>query len=152
MQPLSYLLKHLITHGTLRVIDCAGKFHVFSGQEGPCVTIRIHDRSLYWRLFFIPKLTVGEAYMDGTLTVEDATIYDFLTLCGRNIARANHHSLQTFYGDLNSVARWITQFNPIGKNQRRIAHHYDLRESSTISFSTPTNNIHAVIFPPERKA
>lgn len=126
MQPLSYLLEHLITHGTLRVIDCAGKCHVFSGQEGPCVTIRIHDRSLYWRLFFTPKLTVGEAYMDGTLTVEDATIYDFLTLCGHNIAQARPHPFQAFYRDLNSVARWITQFNPVGKDQRRIAHHYDL--------------------------
>ncbi len=128
MRPLSLLLEHLITQGTLRVIDCAGKCHVFSGQEGPCITIRLHDRSLYWRLFFTPRLTVGEASMDGTLTIEDATIYDFLTLCGCNIARAKPHPLQAFYGDLNSVIRWISQFNPVGKSQRRIAHHYDLSE------------------------
>ncbi len=137
MRPLSFLLEHLITQGTLRVIDCAGKCHVFSGQEGPCVTIRLHDRSLYWRLFFTPRLTVGEAYMDGTLTIEDASIYDFLVLCGRNIARARPHPLQTFYGDLNSVARWISQFNPVAKSQRRIAHHYDLSEKLYDLFLDP---------------
>ncbi|HAQ32715.1 MAG TPA: cyclopropane-fatty-acyl-phospholipid synthase, partial [Rhodospirillaceae bacterium] len=103
MQPLSFLLERLIARGTLRVIDCAGECHVFSGQEGPCVTIRLHDRSLYWRLFFTPKMTVGEAYMDGTLTIEDASIYDFLVLCGHNIAQAMQHPLRVFYGDLNSV-------------------------------------------------
>lgn len=137
MRPLSFLLEHLITRGTLRVIDCAGKCHVFSGQEGSCVTIRLHDRSLYWRLFFTPRLTVGEAYMDGTLTIEDASIYDFLVLCGRNIFRAKPHPFQTFYGDLNSVARWISQFNPVAKSQRRIAHHYDLSEKLYDLFLDP---------------
>ena len=128
MQPLSFLLERLIARGTLRVIDCAGECHVFSGQEGPCVTIRLHDRSLYWRLFFTPKMTVGEAYMDGTLTIEDASIYDFLVLCGHNIAQAMQHPLRVFYGDLNSVTRWISQFNPAHKSQQKIASHYDLSE------------------------
>ena len=65
------LLKQLMRRGTLRVIDHRGKMHEYSGAEGPTVTIRLHDASLSRRLFWNPRLIVGEAYMDGSLTIED---------------------------------------------------------------------------------
>ncbi len=38
------------------------------------------------RLAFRPRLALGEAYMDGRLTVERGDLYDLLDLLGRNIA------------------------------------------------------------------
>ena len=38
------------------------------------------------RLALRPRLALGEAYMDGKLTVEDGDIYDLLDLLGRNMA------------------------------------------------------------------
>ena len=71
----SILCNHLFRVGTLVVVDANGRRHNFGGGGGPSSTIRFHDESLHWRLFFNPALTLGEAYMDGTLTVEGGTIY-----------------------------------------------------------------------------
>ena len=61
---LSNLLRRFIRLGTLRVRDADGKVHVFGNQSpGPDVAIRLHDRSLYRKLFINPELYAAEAYM-----------------------------------------------------------------------------------------
>jgi len=126
---VSNLLNHLISIGHLRVIDWNGLQHEFGPDETPCVTIRFHDSSLNWKLFFNPRLYLGEAYMDGTLTIEEGSIYDFLDLIGRNIAASPpHHPLSPLYTGSLSFFRWFQQFNPTAFSRRRIAHHYDLSE------------------------
>ncbi|MEE8280046.1 MAG: SAM-dependent methyltransferase, partial [Alphaproteobacteria bacterium] len=69
-------LDPLIKFGSLTVIDAFGKTHAFDGAEGSRVSIRLHDKALHYKLFFNPKLHLGEAYMDGALTVEEGTLRD----------------------------------------------------------------------------
>ncbi len=57
----------------LKVISATGKTHVFSGAPGPSATIRLNDRALHYKLAFNPSLYVGEAYMDGSLTIEEGS-------------------------------------------------------------------------------
>ena len=45
-------LKKIVRYGSLTVIDVKGKRHVFSGEKGPSVTIRLTDPWLHFRLFF----------------------------------------------------------------------------------------------------
>jgi cyclopropane-fatty-acyl-phospholipid synthase len=125
---LAHLLGHLITIGTLRVIDTDGRTHVFSGAPGPDVTIRLHDPALSRKLFFNPRLYAGEAYMDGTLTVEGGTIYDFLDLVSWNMERAPRHPLRPFYAGFGKFLRGLQQYNPIHRSRANVAHHYDLSE------------------------
>jgi len=125
---LAHLLGHLITIGTLRVIDTDGRTHVFSGAPGPDVTIRLHDSALSRKLFFNPRLYAGEAYMDGTLTVEGGTIYDFLDLVSWNMERAPRHPLRPFYAGFGKFLRGLQQYNPIHRSRANVAHHYDLSE------------------------
>ena len=47
MFPLSHMMKSFVRVGTLTVIDAAGKAHVFAGEPGPNVTMRLSDKSLY---------------------------------------------------------------------------------------------------------
>jgi cyclopropane-fatty-acyl-phospholipid synthase len=125
---LAHLLGHLITIGTLRVIDADGRTHVFSGAAGPEVTIRLHDAALGRKLFFNPRLYAGEAYMDGSLTVEGGTIYDFLDLVSWNMERAPRHPLRPFYAGFGKFLRGLQQYNPIHRSRANVAHHYDLSE------------------------
>jgi cyclopropane-fatty-acyl-phospholipid synthase len=125
---LAHLLGHLITIGTLRVIDANGREHVFSGAPGPEVTIRLHDRTLNRKLFFNPRLSAGEAYMDGTLTVEGGTIYDFLDLVSWNMERAPRHPFRPIYAGFGKFLRGLQQYNPIHRSRANVAHHYDLSE------------------------
>jgi cyclopropane-fatty-acyl-phospholipid synthase len=72
---LARCLSRVIRIGRLELVDAAGQHHVFGGTPGPSVTVRLHDKSLHWKLIVNPRLNVPEAYMDGTLTIEDGDIY-----------------------------------------------------------------------------
>ncbi|MEX2450167.1 MAG: cyclopropane-fatty-acyl-phospholipid synthase family protein [Rhodospirillales bacterium] len=122
---LGRLLDRLIKTGTLNVIDAFGKMHVF-GHGAPAVTIRLHHPSLHWKLFFNPLLRTGEAYMDGTLTIEDGSLYDFIALTGRNKVHTNPHPVAKVVAGVNRLLRRIHQFNPASRAIKNVAHHYDL--------------------------
>jgi cyclopropane-fatty-acyl-phospholipid synthase len=75
MRLLAHLLNRFIRNGELRLIGVDGTVHRFGGfGAGPTVTVRLHDPRLYIRLFLNPELHAGEAYMNGTLTFEDARV------------------------------------------------------------------------------
>jgi cyclopropane-fatty-acyl-phospholipid synthase len=120
------VLQHTIKIGRLTLIDATGKAHVFQGGPGPSQTIRLHDRSLHWRLLLNPKLAFGEAWMDETITCEDGTIYDMLDLLGRNLAHLEQHPSQAWREKLGRLARLLHSYNPVGRSRRNVAHHYDL--------------------------
>src|SRR5215510_2158317 len=122
----SHFFRHLITVGALTVTDADGRTHRFAGSEGPEVAIRLHDRALHHRLLTNPYLAFGEAYMEGTLTVEDGTIYDALELAGRNVATIDNYPLQRLQEWGQRFLRGLQTYNPIGRAQRNVAHHYDL--------------------------
>ncbi|MFZ1430315.1 MAG: cyclopropane-fatty-acyl-phospholipid synthase family protein [Geminicoccaceae bacterium] len=123
---LSRLLRPLIRIGRLTVIDADGQSHVFGTDSEPSVTVRLHDRSLHWRLALNPGLHAGEAYMAGTLTVEDATSYEFIELFARNLECAGAVDLGGPVDILNRSLRRLKQFNPAPRARRNVAHHYDL--------------------------
>src|SRR5262249_14168090 len=113
--------------GTLRIIDAGGKTHVFEGSaDGPLVTMRLHDRSLYHKLFFNPELHAGEAYMDGRLTFENSSLRDFINLFSLNRLQLGSYPLQKFLRPIPRARRTIQQANPIGQARENVAHHYDL--------------------------
>jgi cyclopropane-fatty-acyl-phospholipid synthase len=122
----SLLFKRVIAVGTLTMIDAYGKAHVFRGTEEPRVTVRLHDKALHHKLLLTPKLAVGEAYMNGTLTIEEGTLYDFLDLAGHNMVALEGHPLQATQLAIGRVLRFIHTYNPIGRAQQNVAHHYDL--------------------------
>jgi cyclopropane-fatty-acyl-phospholipid synthase len=128
---LDRFLSHLIRHGTLSVTFASGRKATFVGSEaGPDIAIKFADQATERRLFLNPDLVVGEAFMDGTLTVENGDIYNFLELCLMNLEwDLPDHWIQRFQGRLRRWGRGIAQYNPIGKAQKNVAHHYDLSDT-----------------------
>ena len=126
MFPLSHMMKSFVRVGTLRIIDAAGKVHEFSGQPGPSVTMRLSDRSLYYKLVLNPELHAGEAYMDGRMSFEDSTLRDFLTLFSLNRLSLGSYPVQSVLRRVSRAFRKWQQANPVGKAQQNVAHHYDL--------------------------
>lgn len=127
MFPLSHMLKSFVRTGTLKVVDADGKTHIFSGEPGPNVTMRLTDRSLYHKLFLNPELHAGEAYMDGRMSFEDgSTLRDFLTLFSMNRIALGTYPLQKILRSASRGLKRFQQANPVGKAQQNVAHHYDL--------------------------
>jgi cyclopropane-fatty-acyl-phospholipid synthase len=132
---LARLLGALVQYGDLTVIDAHGRPHRFAGRpitdipppyRPGAATIRLHDKALHWKLALRPTLYAGEAYMDGTLTVEDGSLYDFLGTILYNVDKTPR--LGTFGVEdwANRALRWLHQHNPLGKAEENVAHHYDL--------------------------
>lgn len=128
MKLLSHMLRRFIRRGTLRVIEADGNVTEFAGTQAPVATIRLHDPSLPMKLFRNPELAAGEAYMDGTLTFVDCTLEEFLGLFSMNRATIANYPLQSVLRRISKMLRAFQQYNPIGKAQQNVAHHYDLSE------------------------
>ncbi|MBI3199177.1 MAG: class I SAM-dependent methyltransferase [Rhodospirillales bacterium] len=123
------VLTRVLGEGQLTIIDATGQSHCLKGaRPGPAVTMRIHSWWTGIRLTLRPRLAFGEAYMEGKLTVENGNIYDLLDLLGRNIAAIESTPLVRWSFALQKLLRTLEQYNPIGRAQRNVAHHYDLND------------------------
>ncbi|HEX7110441.1 MAG TPA: class I SAM-dependent methyltransferase, partial [Aestuariivirga sp.] len=119
-------MQRFVKVGTLTILDVEGKPHVFKGKAGPEVTIRLRDRKLYRSLFLHPELKAGEAYVDGTLTIEKGTIRDFLTLSVMNARNLRKHPLQKLLNSGLKRMRKLHQRNTTKAARAHVHHHYDL--------------------------
>jgi cyclopropane-fatty-acyl-phospholipid synthase len=117
------LLKSIVQVGSLRLIDGAGRTHQLGDGSAPRCTIRLAGRGLDYRLALNPALSVGEAYMEGTLTIEEGTLYDFLEIAARNYGNLERTA---WFALLNTLTRRLRQYNPMRRARRNVAHHYDL--------------------------
>jgi cyclopropane-fatty-acyl-phospholipid synthase len=90
------------------------------------VAIRLHNRLLPYKLLLNPRLYVGEAYMDGELTVENGSIYDFLDLFGLNTGTGTINWFDTWATKVRLLWRRYNQANPLHRARSNVAHHYDL--------------------------
>ncbi len=121
-------LRQTVSQGDLHLIDANGGRWQFGDGKGPQVTIQLHDKRLHRRLLFNPKLALGEAYMDGTLTIEEGTLVDLLDIAGTNMESVELHPMQRRFDAISRFFRKLQQHNPVGRAQRNVAHHYDLSD------------------------
>ncbi len=130
MRLLSTMMKRFVQTGKLTIIDVDGNTHEFGSDIGdahaPKVIIKLHDKKLYRDLFLNPELHAGEAYMDGTMTVEEGTIRDFLTLFAINASNLRGHPLQKSIRKYYKRIKRFHQRNFKVKAKKNVQHHYDL--------------------------
>jgi|TARA_R110000824_G_scaffold126866_4_gene286563 cyclopropane-fatty-acyl-phospholipid synthase len=123
---LSKFLSSFIKTGGLRVIFPDGQEQQYGSDCENIVQINIHSRGLPRKLFLNPELVLGEAYMDGSLTVANDDIYGLLEFL------INNQSLQRPSWFSRKIAlyrqfhRYFTQHNPLIIARNNVAHHYDL--------------------------
>ena len=123
---LRIMLDRLIVHGRLVAYDASGQQHLFGDGSPPRVGIRLLDRATERAIAFDPHLALGEAYMAGRLQMTEGTIADFLDLALRE---AEHNGLPRWTRGLELARRGLrrlSQFNPVARSRRNVAHHYDI--------------------------
>ena len=124
---LARLVGKILQAGVLEIVDPQGGRHLVEGSRpGPHIIVRVHDGRTARRLITEPRLAVGECYMDGTLTVENGDIYDFLELMGYSIEAFEQHPVNLVLSRIGYWLRGLRQYNPVGRAQKNVAHHYDL--------------------------
>lgn len=126
---LARLCSTLIQDGALTVIDADGRTHRFGRASQPAdVVVRLHDRGLHHRLVTSPYLALGEAYMDGTLTVERGNVYDLLDLCARNLGRLGGHPAWRLERAVARSASLLRQLAPAERAPSDVAPEQDFSD------------------------
>jgi len=126
---MKFILNKLIRRGHLRFIGPDGKISDF-GQPGawPYAVIRYQNPWFLYKLPLAFALHMGEAYMDGKISIEEGTLFDVL-----EIFAINYHDSPPLPGEkmlemLMPVLQKIQQYNPVHTAKENARHHYDLSD------------------------
>lgn len=118
--------ERLIKFGQLTVFLQDGSKFVFGPGGEPSVTVRFKKNSILLRACLAPSVAIGEAYMDGSMTIEEGTLYDFLDMCTRDTSAFRSSVSRHIPWWFTSPALWLGRFNTLVRSKNNVAHHYDL--------------------------
>ena len=153
MYLLSRFLTNLIKTGQLTLVTAGGEEHVFGGTEpGPDVAIKLHDPALAWKLSLKPELASGEAYMDGTLTIERGTLREFFDLITGNMGWQPDNPLNAKNARIRRIRNFFSQYDTTTRARRSVAHHYDLSNELFRRFLDEDMHYSSAFFTDENRA
>jgi cyclopropane-fatty-acyl-phospholipid synthase len=150
---LELLLRRFVRRGTLRLTTASGSTFSVGDGTGRPVAVRFTSHSAQRSVLLDPELRLGEAYMDGTLVIEEGSIADLLALVLSQTSDGMPPSWARPQWTLRYVWRRLQQFNPRARARRNVAHHYDLdgrlyslfldadRQYSCAYFETPDQSL-----------
>ena len=123
---LQGFLARIVREGTLTLIDGKGRRCRLGDGAPPHCTVRIAPNLREIGLLLNPPLFLGEAYMDGSIAIEDGSIGDLLEIIARNYCHLERHWISRLARTLGRQGSRLQQYNPIRRARQNVAHHYDL--------------------------
>ena len=122
-------LNDLFKEDGFELVDSNSKKYVIGNpkKEKPIV-IKLLDQKLMQKLLINPDLYFGEAYMDGSLVIQNGTLTEFLDLAFKNIGRGDINFYGSVIKKIKGTFWYLTNFNKIVKSKENVAHHYDISE------------------------
>jgi len=123
---LEVLLRRFVRRGTLRLTTARGSIFTVGDGLGPSVAVRFMSKAAQRGVLLDPELRLGEAYMDGTLRVEQGSIADFLAIVLGQSRGGMPPKWAVPQWALRYVHRRVQQLNRRTRSRRNVAHHYDL--------------------------
>ena len=133
-----FILQQFLHIGCLRIVIANGPTHSLKGElAGPEVTIHLQNYRLFWRILLKPDLAIGEAYMDGSLTIANDDLEQLMALLMANNGHWQKHWLARIGLFAGTYLAFWKFFNLPGRAKRNVAHHYDLKDSLFDQFLDP---------------
>ena len=123
---LRRLLEGIVRTGDLKIVGPAGQIAHFGDGSRPRVSARIATEGAATAIALRPDLYLGQCYMDGTLVMEEGSLYDFLEVMLQNIEGHKWPAAIRFAYWMRQLFRRVEQYNPVSRARRNVAHHYDL--------------------------
>ncbi len=126
MALIDKLLGQLIREGELTLVFPDGKERTFGPGGGRAIRVRLNDRRVAFDVARNPRLGIGEAYMDGRITIENGSILDLVELVvGANRWEDKGGGRKALN---KGKKRWKALFrrNPAKRSRQNVAHHYDI--------------------------
>jgi cyclopropane-fatty-acyl-phospholipid synthase len=123
---LEFLLRRFVRRGSLRLTTARGSVFTVGDGTGHRVAVRFMNSAAERGVLLDPELRLGEAYMDGTLRVEEGSIADLLAIVLGQTTDGLPPNWAMPQWTLRYLHRRLQQFNPPKRARRNVAHHYDL--------------------------
>ena len=120
------MLRQVLRVGSITVTLPSGQRATCGDATGHHVNFAIHDTATLRRLLRNPELATGESYTNGTLTIENDDLHGFLAIVVANVGAQHLTRWMRLLDWARTLIRKTQQYNPIGKAQANVAHHYDL--------------------------
>tara|TARA_B100000530_G_scaffold213478_1_gene136931 strand:+ start:489 stop:1676 length:1188 start_codon:yes stop_codon:yes gene_type:complete len=122
-------LNNLFKKGGFVLIDANSKKYIIgSPDKSKPLTLKLLNKDLHYKLLINPDLYFGEAYMDGSLVIENGSISEFLELAFQNIGRGEINSFGYILKKIKGTFRYLTNFNFVKRSKENVAHHYDISD------------------------
>jgi cyclopropane-fatty-acyl-phospholipid synthase len=128
MSLIGKLVNTLLTKGSITFTIPGKPPQTYGPGGGRHLSIRFADRRVAFDIVRNPRLGVGEAYMDGRLTIEDGTILDLLEMVvGSNRWEEKGEGRRALSKGKNRLVKFLKRNTP-KRSRRNVAHHYDLKD------------------------
>ncbi|MDD3181862.1 MAG: cyclopropane-fatty-acyl-phospholipid synthase [Alphaproteobacteria bacterium] len=131
------LLWVTVRKGSLKLITADGKARVYGDTTPPHITIKLHNKKLEWSLGLNPHLKIGEAYVNGTLTIEEGDLYNLLHLLLTNYDATGDKSPFHWPEHFDRFFTWLGRLNTPHRAQNNIEFHYDMPDKLYSFFLDP---------------
>ena len=125
---LTTMLRQFFAVGRLDVRMPNGEMQSFGEGQADSVSIAIKDSATARRLCLNPELSIGDAYMEGTLTIKNDDLRGFLSLVMLNLSQSQEVPIMRILGCWRNLRRNILQYNPSRSSRSNVKHHYDLSD------------------------
>src|SRR6185436_10542139 len=123
---LELLLRRFVRRGTLRFATARGSVFTVGDGKAPAVAIRFMTKAAQRGVLLNPEIKLGEAYMDGSLRIEQGTIADLLAIVLGQTNDGMPPGWARVQWWLRFFYRRLQQLNVPTRARRNVAHHYDL--------------------------
>ena len=137
MALIGRLIDRLLKRGRITLVTPDGKRETYGPGGGQSLTIRFADRKVPFDILKNPRLGLGEAYMDGRLTIEDGTILDLLELVTGSVRWEEGGKGKVIGKGKLAAAKAFFRRNKPKRARRNVAHHYDLSDELYETFLDP---------------
>ena len=128
MAVIGRLIDRLLPTGSLTLLMPGKPPQTFGPGGGRHLTVRLADRKTALQIVRRPKLAVGEAYMDGRLTIEDGTILDLMELVLSPNRWEDSGGRRKALNKRKTKLLRLFRRNDLKRARRNVAHHYDLKD------------------------
>ncbi len=123
---LDKLLVQFVKIGQLTVEYPNGTIIDYGQKLDTKVQVKIKSSRIFRRLFVNPDLTIGEAYMNGDLVIENNDIFGFLALVTQNLTNQRDSWISRLLWLTNNSFVNSLKANVPSRSKSNVKHHYDL--------------------------
>ena len=124
---LARILSKIYKEDGIILIDAKGQKYICGNpsQQKPII-LKLLKENLKWKLVIDPEIEFPEAYMRNEITIENASLKEFLMQLIKNLGREELSSASFLSKKIYGAWRYITNFNLPGKSKTNVQHHYDI--------------------------